>query len=225
MNLKELVKAGEQLLVGAIMNTHLKEYVPIGRASLDVHVRRATDWQKIDTKTFDAAKLDPVVWAKLEAKGAVEKADGIWVPNGQSYIDEETEKVWNQITNSGRDFLHQQGYQGTGASQGSYTAGNGLNYIALTNTAVTPAAGDTTLSGEIVANGLARAQGTVSHTGSTNTTTVANTFTCASAPQAAQAAALFTASSSGTMNHELTFTQRSLQIGDQLVVTYTITLG
>lgn len=130
-----------------------------------------------------------------------------------------SEHVINQITNAGRDFLHQQGYQTSGLGA------NGLNYIALTNTNVTPAAGDTTLSGEIVANGLSRTQGVVAHSAGTNTTTIANTFTCATAPQAAQAAALFTASSSGTMNHELNFTQRSLQIGDQLVVTYTITLG
>lgn len=34
------------------------------------------------------------------------------------------------------------------------------NYLALTNTAITPAEADTTLSGEITTNGLARAQGT-----------------------------------------------------------------
>lgn len=135
----------------------------------------------------------------------------------------EQEKL-NQITNSGRDYLHQQGYQGPGAGQGSYTAGNGFNYIALTNTAITPAAGDTTLSGEISTNGLQRTQGTVAHTTGTNTTTITNTFT-ASGTQSAQATALFTAASAGVMNHELTFTQRALISGDQLIVTYTITLG
>lgn len=132
-------------------------------------------------------------------------------------VDEET--TYNLVTDAGRDFLHQQGYQTSGLGA------NGLNYIALTNTAITPATGDTSLSGEIVANGLARAQGVVAHTTGTTTTTVAHTFTCTTTPQAAQAAALFTASSSGTMNHEVTFTQRSLQIGDQLAVTFTITLG
>lgn len=124
----------------------------------------------------------------------------------------------NQITNSGRDFLHQQGYQTSGLGT------NGLNYIALTNTAVTPGPTDTTLSGEIVSNGLSRTQGAVAHTTGTNTTTVTVTFT-ATGTQAAQATALFTAASSGIMNHELTFTQRTLQSGDQLVVTFTITLG
>lgn len=160
----------------------------------------------------------------LKGRGLTEK-----VPNGRAKMEiaqyrngklvGDKEVVWNQITNSGRDFLHLQGYQTTGLGA------NGLNWIGLTNTAVTPAAGDTTLTGEITTNGLARAQGVVAHTAGTNTTTITNTFTCATAPQAAQAAALFTASTAGTMNHELTFTQRSLQIGDQLVITYTITLG
>jgi len=53
---------------------------------------------------------------------------------------------------------------------------------------------------------------------------VQKTFT-ASGSQAAQKAALFTASSGGTMNHALAFTQRSLISGDTLQVTFTITLG
>lgn len=143
---------------------------------------------------------------------------------GQPIIDENVEVVgeettYNVITNVGRVFLHTQGY---GTSPGA----NGLNYIALSNDALTETAASTTLSSEIAANGLARAQGTVTlATGSGTQTTIAKTFTCATAPQAAQKAALFTASSAGTMNHALAFTQRSLQIGDTLAVTFTITLG
>ncbi len=133
---------------------------------------------------------------------------------------DDDEVVHNQKTNVGIVQLHTQGY----GTSGLLT--NGFNYIALTNTAVTPAAGDTTLSGEIVANGLSRAQGTVTlPTGSGTQTTIDKTFTCATGAQAAQAAALFTAISSGVMNHELTFTQRSLQIGDTLQTTFTITLS
>lgn len=124
----------------------------------------------------------------------------------------------NVITTVGRDFLHTQGY-------GTSAASNGLNYIALSNDSLTETSASTTLSTEIAANGLSRAQGTVTHTTGQNTTTIAKTFTCATAPQAAQKAALFTASSGGTMNHALSFTQRSLQVGDQLAITFTITLG
>jgi len=130
----------------------------------------------------------------------------------------QAEEVWNVITNVGRDFLHQQGYQTTGLGA------NGLNYIALSNDPVTETSASTTLSNEITTNGLGRTQGVVAHTNGTNTTTIANTFT-ASGTQAAQKAALFTASSAGIMNHVLGFTQRSLISGDTLQITFTITLG
>jgi hypothetical protein len=123
----------------------------------------------------------------------------------------------NVITTAGRDFLHTQGY-------GLSPAGNGLNFIGLSNDTLTETSASTTLSNEIVANGLERAQGSVAHTGGTNTTTVSKLFT-ASGGQAAQKAALFTASSGGTMNHALAFTQRTLVTGDTLTVSFTITLG
>jgi hypothetical protein len=95
-------------------------------------------------------------------------------------------------------------------------------YIALTNTAITPNATDTSLSGEITANGLSRALGTVTHTSNATSYTLANTFT-ATGTQAAQAAAILNASSSGTMCFENTFTQASLASGDTLAVTWSIT--
>jgi hypothetical protein len=95
------------------------------------------------------------------------------------------------------------------------------NYIALTNTAITPAAGDTTLSGEITTNGLARAQGTYTHTSNATSYTLTHTFT-ATAAQAAQGEGVFTASSSGTMCFEDTFTQASLQTNDTLAITHTV---
>ncbi len=142
---------------------------------------------------------------------------------GLPIIDENVEllgeeTVHNVITNAGRDFLHTQGY-------GTAAQANGLNYIALSNDALTETTASTVLSTEIAANGLARAIGTVAHTTGTNTTTVSKTFTCATAAQAAQKAALFTAAAAGTMNHALAFTQRSLQIGDTLACTFTITVG
>lgn len=141
-------------------------------------------------------------------------------PDGKGgWIELSREISHNVITNSGRDFLHQQGYQTSGLGS------NGLNYIGLSNDTVTETATSTTLSNEIAANGLARAQGVVSHTAGTNTTSIANTFTCATSSQSCQKAALFTAASNGTMCHVLGFTQRTLQVGDQIVITYTITLG
>lgn len=123
----------------------------------------------------------------------------------------------NLITTAGKDFI--------AAQIGSASAAtSGANYIALTNTAITPAAGDTTLSGEITTNGLGRALGTYAHTAGQNTFTVSKTFT-ATATQSAQAAGLFTASSSGTMMAENTFTAVTLNNGDSLTITWTITLS
>jgi hypothetical protein len=129
------------------------------------------------------------------------------------------EKQHNLILNVGRVQYHKQCFGTSGLSA------NGMNYIALSNDATAPAATDTTLTAEIAANGLSRAQGTVTlPTGSGNQTTVDKTFTATGA-QACQKAALFDASSAGNMNHELLFTQRSLQTNDTIQVTYTLTLG
>ena len=101
-----------------------------------------------------------------------------------------------------------------------------LQFIGLSNDTLTETSASTTLSNEIAANGLSRALATtITHTAGTNTTTLAKTFQCTTAPQAAQKAALFNQSSNGTMNHVLAFTQRSLQVGDQLTVSFVITLG
>jgi hypothetical protein len=166
----------------------------------------------------------PIPYRWVDAKGRKHCRRQFKQPKGDWRIDPKSAELVNEetshnvITTVGRDFLHTQGY-------GTSPAGNGLNYIALSNDTLSETTASTTLSTEIAASGLTRAQGTVTHTAGQNTTTVAKTFTCATAPQAAQKAALFTASSGGTMNHALAFTQRSLQIGDTLAVTFTITVG
>ena len=128
------------------------------------------------------------------------------------------QEVLNVKTTAGIDYTFLRTYGTTNS------ANEGLNYIALSNDTLTETSASTTLSTEIAANGLSRAIGAYAHTAGTSTATISKTFTCSTAPQAAQKAALFTASSGGTMHHALSFTQRSLQVGDQLAVTFTITL-
>lgn len=125
----------------------------------------------------------------------------------------------NIKTTVGIDFLFSQGYSAASV------ATTGFSFIALSNDTLTETSASTTLSTEIAANGLARVAATYAHTTGTATATLAHTFTCTTAPQAAQKAALFTLVSAGTMNHALSFTQRSLQIGDTLAITFTITLS
>lgn len=136
----------------------------------------------------------------------------------------DVETVWegdsqNVKTTVGIDFLFSQGYSAASV------ATTGFSFIALSNDTLTETSASTTLSTEIAANGLARAAATYAHTTGTSTATLAHTFTCATSAQAAQKAALFTLSSAGTMNHALSFTQRSLQVGDTLAITFTITLS
>lgn len=202
--MKEILRTLEKMAATAFLRSPIKDFVPIGRASMQVTHRRPTDFKKDVATGF----FLPVP----ESFKIVDRA-GVLVDK------EETEEVWNLITNVGRIFLHKQGYDTTGLGA------NGLNYIALSNDTVGETASSTTLSTEIAANGLTRAQGTVTlPTGAGNQTTVDKTFT-ATGTQSAQKAALFTASSAGTMNHVLGFTQRNLITNDTLQITFTITLG
>jgi len=184
----------------------LKEQVALGRASCVLRQRRPRDWVP------DPASGLLVPNLKLRDRfGNLRPPEDCWDRVG------EDEKVWNLITNAGRDFLHTQSY-------GTSPGGNGLNYIAVSNDTVTETSSSTVLSNEITANGFARAQGTVTHTSGTNLTTINKVFT-ASGTQSCQKAALFSASSGGTMNHVLGFTQRSLANGDTFQVTFEITVG
>jgi len=102
----------------------------------------------------------------------------------------------------------------------------GINFIALSESTLTPAVGDTTLGGEITTNGLQRViASTRSHTSGTNTTTLSQTFTAAGSFTDVKASALFNASSSGTMGHIANFTVGSgtLSSGDQVAVSWAMT--
>jgi hypothetical protein len=128
----------------------------------------------------------------------------------------------NLLTNDGRDLFHAQCYTNTSAGT------RGSNYIALTETSFTPAATDTSLTGEIATNGLSRAVATtITHTDDTNSTTLAKTFTASGSFTSVLASALFNASSGVTMTHEANFSIGSgiLVSGDTLTVTWTINLG
>jgi hypothetical protein len=125
----------------------------------------------------------------------------------------------NIITNGGRDYLHTQGYITPAATAV-------FQYIGVTSDTVAPAAGDTTLTSEITTNGLIRAVATTdTHSGGTNTSTVGITFTATGTLTAVQKGALFTAVTVGIMANEATFSSTSLVNGDQLQLTWTITLG
>lgn len=126
----------------------------------------------------------------------------------------------NLLTTDGRDFFHQQVYINTAAGT------RGANYLAVTTDSGAPAAGDTTLTGEIAAGGLARADSTTkTHADNGNSSTIEHEWTASASHTNVQKCALFNNSSGGTMTHEGTFTAASLISGDKLKVTYVLNLG
>lgn len=173
--------------------------------------------QITETPTMARAK----VRIHVERAYDFDKKLGIWLRRQE----EDDVEAWNLITNTGRVQLHTQCY----ATSGILT--NGFNWIGLAASSNSPVATDTTLSstqtGELSGSGLTRTQGVVTlASGSGNQTTVANTFTyTGGGSQAIGSTALFTASTSGVMNHEINFTVRTLFTNDTIAVTFTITLG
>lgn len=118
------------------------------------------------------------------------------------------------------------------ANSMSATSGRpaGAFFIALSNDATAPAAGDCaagsvtcTLTSEIVANGLQRVSATYAHSNGTASYTLTNTFT-ATGNQSAQKAAVFNAASSGTMVFEALFTGVSLVNLDTVTITWTVSI-
>jgi hypothetical protein len=141
---------------------------------------------------------------------------GLWV---YREVDPE-ETVHNIVTDAGRVRIHTFAY-------GTASRTNGLNYIALTDDANAPAAGDTSLASELTTNGLTRVQGTVTlPTGSGTQTVIDKVFTyTAAGPQGVRKSALFDALVGGVMAHEVSFTQRTLFLNDTLTIQYTITIA
>ena len=124
----------------------------------------------------------------------------------------------NVITKAGKDFISKQ----IGSTSPET---NGANYIALSTSTSTPNENWTSIPDEITSGGLQRAQGTYSHTDGNNYFTVSKTFTASATHTGVQLAGLFTAASGGTLLAANTFSAVNLISGDQLTVTWTITIS
>jgi hypothetical protein len=157
-----------------------------------------------------------VVHAVVRQRIGFDKASGLFLYEDVSPIATGE----NLITNAGLIAMHKQCYDT------SSLLTNGFNYIGLSDDTLTETSSSTTLSNEITSNGLGRAQGTVTlPTGSGNQTTIAHTF-IASGTQSVKKTALFTASSSGTMQHVIQLDTTLVPVnGQNLVITFTLTLG
>lgn len=129
------------------------------------------------------------------------------------------------LTNVGRDALHGQ-HIATTAQPAAFS------FMAVSASAVAPAAASTTLPGEITTagGGLLRAQGTVAHTAGTNTTTLSKTFTANATdalPVTIAKIGVLNAGAAGTLGYEtlLNATATLTVSGDNVAITETITAG
>lgn len=134
---------------------------------------------------------------------------------------------WNHnlVTDVGEDYIIAQIWTNNAAG------GVGINFMGLSTSLLTPAASDTTLSGEITSGtnaGLARViASTRSHTAGSNTATLSNTYTSSGAVGApgVQSSALFNAGTSGTMGHiqNLPTASGAMSTSDQISVAWLMT--
>lgn len=128
------------------------------------------------------------------------------------------------LTNAGKDLIY--------TNMVSLSQAAAANYMAVTANNTSPAAGDTTLTGEITTSGggLVRKQATPAHSNGTSTFTLTATFTANgsdSLPVALAKIGTFNATpSGGSMMFEtlLSVTATLATSGDQVTVTDTATL-
>lgn len=98
-----------------------------------------------------------------------------------------------------------------------------FDYLCLSSDTGAPAITDTVVAGEITGSGLGRAIATYAHTAGTSTWTETKTWTATATVSNVQKAGALNASSAGTLGFENTFTPVSLNSGDQLQLTWTVT--
>jgi hypothetical protein len=130
------------------------------------------------------------------------------------------------LTNAGKDMIS----GALGDRSGSRPAA--ADYLAITANTTSPAASDTTLTGEIAtaSGGLIRSQATYAHTTGTSTYTLTRTYTANgndSLPVTVAKTGVFNAASAGAMVWEtlLGTTATVSASGDSLTVTVTISLN
>jgi hypothetical protein len=129
------------------------------------------------------------------------------------------------LTNAGKDMISAQ-------IAGSASATAVAKWTALTANVTAPAAGDTTLTGEITTGGggLIRKTGTYAHTGGTATYTMTTVFTANGSdalPVTIGKRGVFDAASAGNMVYEtlVSPTATISASGDQLTLTDTVTIS
>lgn len=206
---------GKKRLVEKKTSAYYLEAVAVC-ASLAVEIGRYRDFVENTIPVFGVWTVEHGIWHN-DPEGPETNALG---QKGYYTYEILCQDKTNLLTNTGRDFIHNQAYTNTSAG----TRGSG--FVAVSADAGNPAAGDTSLTGEITTGGLARADAdTKQHVNGTNTTLIEHTFTASAIHTGVRRVMLFNAASGGTGTHSNTFTAANLEIGDTLKVSGTITLG
>jgi hypothetical protein len=190
-----------------------------------VEVGEPDGWTPPEAKASAAAQLERLTGQPPAGGGALGTE---WLPE---VFSDEFRARWREhelLTNAGRDALHAQ-HVGTAAQPAAFFQ------MAFANsaTATTPAAGDTTLAGEITTagGGLLRGAATYAHTTGTNTSTLTRTVTANgsdSLPVTISQDGVFNAASAGTLGYKTALTPSTATLsasGDNLTATHTLTIG
>ena len=131
----------------------------------------------------------------------------------------------NLLTDEGRDAIHASAYQLASSTQEPF------NFIGLSTDSGSPTVNDTRTTWEIIeipASGLGRIQfSSRTHNVGDNFTTLIHTFTASAQVLNVQKAGLLDVlgTGSGILGHSNTFTLADLEIGDQITITWVMTLG
>ena len=116
----------------------------------------------------------------------------------------------NLVVTTGKEWI---------ASRMVGTAANTMGYMAVGTDATSPASGDTTLGAEVARVAV------TSQTASTNTVTYVATFSAGTGTGALTEAGLFNANSAGTMLSRTTYSVINKGSGDEMTVTWVVTVG
>ena len=116
----------------------------------------------------------------------------------------------NLVVTVGKDWI---------ASRMVGTAANTMGYMAVGTDSTAPAAGNTTLGAEVARVAV------TSQTASTNTVTYVATFGAGVGTGALTEAGLFNANTAGTMLSRTTYSVINKGSGDEMTVTWVITVG
>lgn len=192
--------------------------ISIGKGGMS-RIKRGT--RNLRERTFGSVAYTTVVHRKFFADPQGTEFNVVTGVRGRYEKIVKEKRKPNLQTLAGRDDEIIKDYTQNGAGNPA------SNYICTSADGTAPSTADTVVAGEITTNGMGRAQATTrTHTSGTNAWSLSLTFTDTTAETAGIVKyGLLTAISSGVLNNENTSTTVTLEVGDQLIVSWSGTVG